>query len=273
MVAKQDSGAPWTYSSKDEFYDYYAEQSTSPEATARAERTKAAILSFRAHQGLSTDSLRVLDIGCNAGAFSLPWARAGHTVVGIDINERLVALAQQRANEEALDVEFRVGSATELPVEAGSFDVCISPELLEHVAAWESCLDEFARALVPGGTLYLTTTNVLCPKQQEFSLPFYSWYPPALKRRCERLAVTTRPELANFATYPAVNWFSYYQLERELRTRHVECVDRFEMLRIKQPDAAGLRGAAIRSIGRSGFLRWLGHVCTPSTMIMATKRV
>ncbi len=60
----------------------------------------------------------------------------------------------------------------------------------------------------PGGVLYLTTTSCLCPSQMEFRLPLYSWYPGFLKRRYERLAKTTRPELANFAIYPAVHWFS-----------------------------------------------------------------
>jgi 2-polyprenyl-3-methyl-5-hydroxy-6-metoxy-1,4-benzoquinol methylase len=54
-------------------------------------------------------------------------------------------------------------------------DVCLLPELLEHVADWQSCLNEAARVLRPGGLLYLSTTNVLCPRQQEFNLPLYSF--------------------------------------------------------------------------------------------------
>jgi hypothetical protein len=42
--------------------------------------------------------------------------------------------------------------------------------------------------------------------QEEFNLPLYSWYPWRLKRHFEAVAVTTRPALANFARYSAVNF-------------------------------------------------------------------
>ena len=70
--------------------------------------------------------------------------------------------------------------------------------------------------LRPGGVLYLRTTNRLCPIQAEFSLPLYAWHPRSMKRYCERLAVTTRPGIANYARYPAVHWFSYFQLKEYL---------------------------------------------------------
>ncbi len=93
------------------------------------------------------------------------------------------------------------------------------PELLEHVEDWQTCLNEAVRALRPGGALYLSTTNALNPVQDEFELPFYSWYPGFLKRHYERLAVTTRPELVNHAKYPAVHWFTFFGLKPYLRAR------------------------------------------------------
>jgi 2-polyprenyl-3-methyl-5-hydroxy-6-metoxy-1,4-benzoquinol methylase len=101
--------------------------------------------------------------------------------------------------------------------------VCLLPELLEHVVEWMACLKETARILRPGGVLFLSTTNKLCPSQQEFSLPLYSWYPRPLKRHFEKLAVTKRPELENFARYPAVNWFSFYSLRSELSRLGFDC--------------------------------------------------
>ena len=105
----------------------------------------------------------------------------------------------------------------------------MAPELLEHVSEWEACLDEFARILKPNGILFLSTTNKLCPSQSEFNLPFYSWYPVFAKRYCERLALTSRPQIANYATYPAVNWFSFYSLKKLLLSRGFHSMDRFDI--------------------------------------------
>ena len=143
------------------------------------------------------------------------------------------------------------------------------PELLEHVADWQSCLNEAARVLRPGGLLYLSTTNVLCPRQQEFNLPLYSWYPAPLKRYCERLAVTTRPALAGYAKYPAVNWFSFYSLRGFLQPLGFRCLDRFDLI-----DTAGKSRLAqfiVTMLRRSSLLGFLGHVATPTTYLVAVK--
>ncbi|HQT26446.1 MAG TPA: class I SAM-dependent methyltransferase, partial [Burkholderiales bacterium] len=136
-----------------------------------------------------------------AGTQCRLWAKHNYSVTGVDVNQPLIELARSRAAEEGLPITFKVGSATDIPIEDNAVDLCLVPELLEHVADWESCVREFARITKPGGMIFLSTTNVLCPVQQEFTLPFYSWYPSFLKRRYEKLSVTTRPELANYAKY------------------------------------------------------------------------
>jgi 2-polyprenyl-6-hydroxyphenyl methylase/3-demethylubiquinone-9 3-methyltransferase len=149
-------------------------------------------------------------------------------------------------------------------------DVCLVPELLEHVAPWRACLHEFVRILRPGGVLFLTTTNKLCPVQQEFTLPLYSWYPTRTKRYVERLASTTRPQLANYARYPAVNWFSYYGLRSVLTDLGFQCLDRFD---ITDPATKGaLARAILCAVRASRSVRWLAHVATPSTTVVAVKR-
>ena len=50
-------------------------------------------------------------------------------------------------------------------------------------------------------------------------MPLYSWYPAFIKKWCEHKAVTTHPEWANHARYPAVNWFTYYELRDWLAMR------------------------------------------------------
>ena len=254
---------------QDEFVRYYADESVSAETLERFAGIKATVSRMLAASGRADEKLTVADIGCGAGSQSIMWARDGHRVYGIDINEPLIELAVRRAAEERIDITFDVGSADALPWADRSVDVCLVPELLEHVAAWRTCLDEFARIVKPNGVLFLSTNNVLCPKQEEFDLPFYSWYPGWLKRRYERLAVTTRPELVNHARYPAVNWFNFYGLRAEFEKRGMRSLDRFDLM-----DVERLRpplGAVLRLVRAVPPLRWLGHVFTPYTAIIGIK--
>jgi 2-polyprenyl-6-hydroxyphenyl methylase/3-demethylubiquinone-9 3-methyltransferase len=141
--------------------------------------------------------------------------------------------------------------------------------LLEHVEDWRSCLNEFARILRPKGLLYLSTTNKLCPIQQEFELPLYSWYPARLKRHYVELALTTRPELANFATYPAVNWFTNKQLEKALGQLGLSAMDRFDVMDLSTKPAP-VRWA-VQLVRVAPPFRWLAHVASRSTIVIAEK--
>lgn len=253
----------------DKFAEYYREASLTEEAMARFMSIRALVGNVLDQRGLSEESLDVADIGCAAGTQSMIWARDGHRVQGIDINETLVEIATERAKEDGLEIEYLLGSAEALPWADASFDVCLVPELLEHVPNWSTCLSELARILRPGGILFLSTNNVLCPVQQEFDLPLYSWYPAPLKRRYEKLAVTTRPELVNHAQYPAVNWFSYYSLRRSFAELGMRTQDRFDAMNVDSKGA--LHRMLIPAIRSVPPLRFLAHVFTPYTTVIATK--
>lgn len=254
--------------SAQEFVDYYIDRHDSPEMVSRFELLKAKILAFLATRpGYSAET--VLDIGCGPGTEALIWAAGGYRVSALDINGPVVEHAKEKARDRHLEVDFRLGSATALPWQAASFDLCLLPELLEHVGEWRTVLDEAVRVLRPGGLLYLSTTNALCPRQEEFDLPCYSWYPGWLKRRYERLAVTSRPELVNHATYPAINWFTPYGLSQELRSRGLVSYDRFDLLDVGTDSGAKKIVATLcRSLAP---VRFVGHCCTSSTTLFAIK--
>jgi len=255
---------------RDRFVDYYAEQSQSPETMGRFRAIRDVVMRCRRRAGLSTGDLDVADVGCGAGTQSIMWAIEGDRVHGMDINEKLVELARERARQQGATADFRIGSATRLPWESTSMDVCLLPELLEHVTDWEPCIDEAVRVLRPGGTLYISTTNWLCPKQQEFELPMYSWYPPPLKRYYEKLAVTTRGDLVNHAKYPAVHWFSFFGLRRELLARGMsDAWDRFDIMDLDSK--SGLSKAVVGAVRAIYPLRVLAHVATPYTVVVAVK--
>ena len=248
------------------FVAYYAKQSLTPTAQQRSRHIFALVTKIVGETG---KTLEVADIGCGPGAQSMIWALAGHSVHGLDVNEGLLAFARERAAAARLAIDFQHGSAEALPFADASMDVCLVPELLEHVPSWEVCLREFARVLKPNGVLYLSTTNRLCPVQMEYRLPFYSWYPRSLKRYCERLAVTTHPEWVSHATHPAVHWFTFYELRDHLETLGLASRDRFDLLLLSDAKAATrLLVYAMRAVPP---LRWLGHLATPYTTILAVK--
>jgi 2-polyprenyl-6-hydroxyphenyl methylase/3-demethylubiquinone-9 3-methyltransferase len=266
---KTEQGRTWDHSSNEEFLSYYAEQSLGARTLERSTALRDMLLRALGPQR-AAQPLDVADVGCGAGALSQVWAELGHRVRGLDVNEPLVEIGRQRAAERKLEIEFCVGSAVELPWPDESIDVCILPELLEHVAEWEPCLDEGTRVLRPGGVLYVSTTNKLCPRQEEFDLPLYSWYPSWLKRRYERLAVTTRPELANHAKYPAVNWFTFYSLRDALARRGLDSRDRFDLMDLT--NKTPLQRSIVQLMRSVPPLRWLGHVATSYTVVVAIKR-
>ena len=258
----------WDHGSHRAFFDYYAEASQSKAAEQRFRSVQTKLLRLAARGGMPA-RLEVADIGCGAGTQVRMWAELGHRVHGLDVNAPLIELAKQRARVNGLEASFEVGTATSLPWADRSMDICLLPELLEHVKDWEACLKEAARVLRAGGLLYLSTTNVLCPFQEEFNLPFYSWYPASIKRYCERLAITTRPDIANHAKYPAVHWFSFYRLQRYLDPLGFRCLDRFALIDgSAKPRFARLIVSMLR---RFRFARFLGHVATPATFLIAVK--
>lgn len=251
------------------FVGYYTEQSASPKTLDRFSRVRDAVLRARRRRGAAVDGLDVVDVGCGAGTQSRLWARAGHSVTGVDISAPLIEVGRKRALDEGLSTRFLVGSATRLDLPDASADVVLLSELLEHIDTWQPCIDEAVRVLRPGGTLFLTTTNVLCPKQQEFDLPAYSWYPGWVKRRCERMSLTTHKHWVQYTSFPAVHWFSFYQLRDYLAPRRVTALDRFDLI---DTEGSALRSAAVGLVKRVPPLRWLGHVLTPYTAVVGFRR-
>lgn len=251
------------------FVEYYAQQSASEQTRQRFEAAQRVTLAMRHRLGLPTEGLDIVDVGCGAGSQAIMWSERGHHAQGVDISAPLIDLARQRARDAELSARFAVGSAGQLPLPDASVDVVLVSELLEHLNEWQPCVDEAVRVLRPGGVLYMSTTNRLCPVQQEFDLPLYSWYPGFVKRRCERMAVTTHGRWVQYTSYPAVHWFSFYQLREYLDARGFGSHDRFDAM---DTTGSAVKRAVVGAIQALPPLRFAAHVLTPYTMIVAYRR-
>lgn len=107
---------------------------------------------------------RVLGVGCGTGIVARrAAARVGDegAVVGLDVNEAMLAVATATAAEDGLAVEWRRGDATELPFSADAFDVVFSQQALQFVQDPVAALREIHRVVTPGGRVAVSVWRPL----------------------------------------------------------------------------------------------------------------
>src|SRR4028119_331012 len=94
--------------------------------------------------------MRMLDVACGAGQISIPAARAGARVTGVDIATNSIEQARARAQDEGLDARFEEGDAEMLPYEDASFDLVTSLFGALFAPRPERVASELGRACRPG---------------------------------------------------------------------------------------------------------------------------
>lgn len=106
---------------------------------------------------------RVLDVACGTGIVArraAPVVGEDGAVVGLDLNETMLAVARATGSEVEPPIEWRRGDAADLPFGDGTFDVVLCQQALQFVSEPEVVLREMKRVLVPDGRL---ATNVWRP--------------------------------------------------------------------------------------------------------------
>ncbi|HMI76344.1 MAG TPA: bifunctional 2-polyprenyl-6-hydroxyphenol methylase/3-demethylubiquinol 3-O-methyltransferase UbiG [Steroidobacteraceae bacterium] len=103
---------------------------------------------------------RVLDVGCGGGILSEAMARSGARVLGIDLSQAVLDVAELHALEAKLAVEYKAIAAEELAAATpGSFDLVTCMEMLEHVPDPAAMLSALATLAKPGGNVIVSTLN------------------------------------------------------------------------------------------------------------------
>lgn len=105
------------------------------------------------------NGLKILDVGCGTGNFSIKLARMGCIVTGVDISDRMLQIARNKASAENLTAKFLTMDICSLEIEDGSFDAVISMAALEFIEKPLKAIDEMFRVLKHGGHLLAGTIN------------------------------------------------------------------------------------------------------------------
>lgn len=109
---------------------------------------------------------RVLEVGCGGGELLRRLTPRVRLAVGVDLSPAGLLLAGATGG-----VRVVWARAESLPFAAGSFDAVVAQHLVEHLESPDQALQEWHRALRPGGILVLVTPNAAYPDPSHFHDP------------------------------------------------------------------------------------------------------
>lgn len=104
---------------------------------------------------LSQENLSVMDVGAEAGRFSLLPQNSKVQVVSIDIN----ACALRRLKQKTRQVNIILADARHLPLKDCVFDVVFMIEVLDYIPELDQALGECMRTLKPDASAVLSFGN------------------------------------------------------------------------------------------------------------------
>ncbi|MGA9668759.1 MAG: methyltransferase domain-containing protein [Terracidiphilus sp.] len=94
----------------------------------------------------------VLEVAPGPGYFCIELAKLGsYSITGLDLSHTFVKMAAKKAAEAGVKVDFKQGSASNLPFPTGSFDFLLCRAAFKNFAKPVLALQEMCRVLRPGG--------------------------------------------------------------------------------------------------------------------------
>ncbi len=103
---------------------------------------------------------RVLDVGCGGGILSEAMANRGAEVLGIDLSQAVLDVAELHALEGKVRIDYEAIAAEELAAaQPACFDLVTCMEMLEHVPDPAAILSALAQLVRPGGDVIVSTLN------------------------------------------------------------------------------------------------------------------
>jgi 2-polyprenyl-6-hydroxyphenyl methylase / 3-demethylubiquinone-9 3-methyltransferase len=100
----------------------------------------------------------VVDLGCGGGLLAEPLARAGATVIGVDISQASLRAAT-RHGIGCPGLHYAAADAGRPPFPDACADLVICADVVEHVADWQGVIAAAARIARPGAWFYVNTID------------------------------------------------------------------------------------------------------------------
>lgn len=94
---------------------------------------------------------RVLDVGVGTGRASIPLARKGLRVTGVDSSQAMLDECRRLLGNTPM--ELRQGDVLDLPVEDEQFDTVMALNVMTHFPHWQEVLGEWNKKARPGGRI------------------------------------------------------------------------------------------------------------------------
>lgn len=169
----------------------------------------------------------------------------GYNAIGIEPVQGSAESARKFLGDET---RVACASAESLPFESGSQRMVICENVLEHVDSPVLSLSEAYRTLLPGGVLYVYTTNrhrlSLSGKNSEYPIPFFNWFPPLLKECYVHQHLHYDPTIGLYTPRPAVHWFTYAELCK--LGRDVGFAKFYSLLDLVEADSQSVQSSKLR---------------------------
>ena len=145
---KERIAAYWTKRS-----DSFLEQRRAELHSPLADRWMEEIRKYLPENDSANGRLKILDVGCGTGFFTILLAKQGHQVIGTDLTPDMIANSRILGEEEHVTCDFQVMDAEHLSFPDESFDVVISRNLTWTLPEAAQAYKEWIRVLKPDGLL------------------------------------------------------------------------------------------------------------------------
>lgn len=99
----------------------------------------------------------VLDVGCGTGHGSYLLSGKFKKIYAVDSSEDAIIYAKK--NWQRKNIDFMVGSGTDIPFKKDTFDITVAFEVFEHIQDWRKFLSEIRRVTKKNGKIFISTPN------------------------------------------------------------------------------------------------------------------